>query len=62
MKEFQDLMIRTLVYAPPIDVNDITKALSTWKVEEKTEFFAASYNALQVIADDFGMEKWWVEI
>ena len=34
-------MISTLMYAPPIDVNDITKALSTWKVEEKTEFFRA---------------------
>lgn len=27
------------MYAPPIDVNDITKALSIWKVEDKTEFF-----------------------
>ena len=24
--------------------------------------FGPAYNALQVIADDFGLEKWWVEI
>ena len=24
--------------------------------------FGPGYNALQAIADDFGLEKWWVEI
>jgi len=46
VKGFQDLMIRTLMYAPPIDVNDITRALSTWKVEEKTEFFRARLRSM----------------
>jgi len=48
VKGFQDLMIRTLMYAPPIDVNDITKALSTWKVEEKTEFFRARLRSMSI--------------
>ncbi len=48
VKGFQDLMISTLMYAPPIDVNDITKALSTWKLEEKTEFFRASLRAMSI--------------
>ncbi len=48
VKGFQDLMIGTLMYAPPINVNDITKALSTWKVEEKTEFFRAKLRSMSV--------------
>ena len=48
VKGFQNLMIGTLMYAPPIDVNDITKALSKWKVEEKTEFFRANLRTMSV--------------
>jgi phytoene dehydrogenase-like protein len=48
VKGFQDLMIKTLMYAPPIDLNDITKALSKWKVEEKTEFFRVKNRTLSV--------------
>jgi phytoene dehydrogenase-like protein len=48
VKGFQDLMIRTLMYAPPISVNDITRALSTWKVEEKTEFFRAKLRSMSI--------------
>jgi phytoene dehydrogenase-like protein len=48
VKGFQDLMIRTLMYAPPIDVNDITRALSSWKVEEKTEFFRAKLRSMSI--------------
>ncbi len=48
VKGFQDLMISTLMYAPPIDVNDITKALNTWKVEEKTEFFRAKLRSMSI--------------
>jgi len=48
VKGFQDLMISTLMYAPPIDVNDITRALSTWKVEEKTEFFRAKLRGMSI--------------
>lgn len=43
-----DLMISTLMYAPPIDVNYITKALSTWKVEKKTEFFRARLRSMSI--------------
>jgi phytoene dehydrogenase-like protein len=48
VKGFQDLMIRTLMYAPPIEVNDITRALSAWKVEEKTEFFRARLRTMSI--------------
>ncbi len=48
VKGFQDLMISTLMYAPPIDVNDITRALSTWKVEERTEFFRAQLRSMSI--------------
>ncbi len=48
VKGFQDLMIGTLMYAPPIDVNDITKALSIWKVEDKTEFFRARLRSISI--------------
>lgn len=54
VKGFQDLMIRTLMYAPPIDVNDITKALATWKVEDKTEFFRAKLRSMTI--NDFGQD------
>jgi phytoene dehydrogenase-like protein len=48
VKGFQDLMISTLMYAPPMDVNDITRALNTWKVEEKTEFFRARLRSMSI--------------
>jgi phytoene dehydrogenase-like protein len=48
VKGFQDLMIGTLMYAPPIDVNYITQALSTWKVEDKTEFFRAKLRSMSI--------------
>ena len=48
VKGFQDLMISTMMYAPPIDVNYITKALSTWKVEDKTEFFRAKLRSMSI--------------
>jgi phytoene dehydrogenase-like protein len=36
------------MYAPPIDMNDITRALSTWKVEDKTEFFRAKLRSMTI--------------
>jgi phytoene dehydrogenase-like protein len=48
VKGFQDLMISTLMYAPPIDVKDIAKALSIWKVEDKTEFFRPRLRAMSI--------------
>ena len=48
VKGFQDLMIGALMYAPPIDINDITSAMSTWGVEAKTEFFRARLRAMSI--------------
>jgi phytoene dehydrogenase-like protein len=48
VKGFQNLMISTLMYAPPIAVDDITKALTAWKVEEKTEFFRARLRSMSI--------------
>jgi phytoene dehydrogenase-like protein len=48
VKGFQDLMIRTLMYAPPIDIDDITRALNTWKLEDKTEFFRARLRSMSI--------------
>jgi phytoene dehydrogenase-like protein len=48
VKGFQDLMIRTLMYAPPIDVNTITRALTKLGVEEKTEFFRARLRSMSI--------------
>jgi phytoene dehydrogenase-like protein len=48
VKGFQDLMIRTMMYAPPIDLKDITSALSTWKIEDKTEFFRARLRSMSI--------------
>lgn len=48
VKGFQDLMINTLMYGPPLTINQITKALNTWKIEEKTEFFRAELRSLTI--------------
>ena len=48
VKGFQDLMIRTLMYAPPIDIADITRALSKWKIEDKTEFFRTRLRSMSI--------------
>lgn len=48
VKGFQDLMIRTLMYAPPIDLKDITRALSSWKLEDKTEFFRTRLRSMSI--------------
>ena len=48
VKGFQDLMIGAMMYAPPIDVNDITKALAIWKLEDKTEFFRANLRGMSI--------------
>ena len=48
VKGFQDLMIQTLMYGPPIDLNDVTKALSLWKIEDRTEFFRARLRSMSI--------------
>ncbi len=40
VKAYMDLLIRTLMYSPPIPLLDITKALVVWKVAEKSEFLS----------------------
>ena len=48
VKGFQAMMISSLMYGAPIDLNDMTRALATWKVEEKTEFFRAANRTLSI--------------
>lgn len=45
---YLDLMVRTLMYAPPINLNDITRALASWGVEEKSEFLTAKLRSMSV--------------
>ncbi|MEW6777014.1 MAG: NAD(P)/FAD-dependent oxidoreductase [Bdellovibrionota bacterium] len=45
---YMDLMVRTLMYAPPIALNDITKALAAWGVEDRSEFLEAKLRTLSV--------------
>jgi phytoene dehydrogenase-like protein len=47
-KGFMDLLIRTLMYSPPIPLLDITKALVTWKVEEISEFLSVHLRNMTV--------------
>ena len=37
---YRDLILRTLMYSPPISIKDITKALVTWGVEGKSKFLS----------------------
>jgi phytoene dehydrogenase-like protein len=48
VKGFQAMMISSLMYGAPIDLNDMTRALAIWKVEDKTEFFRAANRTLSI--------------
>jgi phytoene dehydrogenase-like protein len=37
---YRDLILRTLMYSPPLSLKDITKALVAWGVEDKSEFLS----------------------
>jgi len=37
---YRDLILRTLMYSPPVSIKDITKALVTWGVEEKSKYLS----------------------
>lgn len=37
---YRDLILRTLMYSPPLSMRDITKALVTWGVEDKSQFLS----------------------
>ena len=45
---YMDLMVRTLMYAPPIRLNDLTRALASWGVEECSEFLSARLRTMSV--------------
>ncbi|MCC6213428.1 MAG: NAD(P)/FAD-dependent oxidoreductase [Polyangiaceae bacterium] len=45
---YLDLMVRTLMYAPPITLRDITRALASWGVEDKSEFLTARLRSMSV--------------
>jgi phytoene dehydrogenase-like protein len=45
---YMDLMVRTLMYAPPIRLNDITRALASWGVEDRSEFLTARLRSMSV--------------
>jgi len=37
---YRDIILRTLMYSPPVSLLDITKALVTWGVEKKSKFLS----------------------
>jgi phytoene dehydrogenase-like protein len=45
---YMDLMVRTLMYAPPIKLNDLTRALASWGVEDRSEFLTARLRSISV--------------
>jgi phytoene dehydrogenase-like protein len=45
---YMDLMVRTLMYAPPIRLNDLTRALASWGVEDCSEFLSARLRTMSV--------------
>lgn len=45
---YMDLLVRTLMYAPPIALNDITKALAMWGISDRSEFLTAKLRTMSV--------------
>ena len=45
---YMDLLVRTLMYAPPIELDDLTRALASWGVEERSEFLSARLRSMSV--------------
>lgn len=48
VKGYMDLIVRTLMYSPPIPLLDITKALVVWKVADKSEFLSVHLRNLSI--------------
>ena len=48
VKGFLDLLVGTLMFAPPIELNEITNALSVWGVEDKSEFLRARLRSMSI--------------
>src|SRR4030042_5888911 len=60
VKGFMDLLIRTLMYSPPIPLLDITKALVIWKVSDKSDFLSVHLRNMtinQFLEQHFENEK-----
>jgi phytoene dehydrogenase-like protein len=47
-KGYMDLILTTLMFTPPLSMNDITKALVAWGVEEKAEFLSVHLRRLDI--------------
>jgi phytoene dehydrogenase-like protein len=47
-KGYMDLILRTLMYSPPLDMNDITRALVAWGVEDKAEFLSVHLRRITI--------------
>ncbi len=45
---YMDLLVRTLMYAPPISVNDITRALVSWGIGDRSEFLSVKLRKMSV--------------
>ena len=48
VKGFLDLLVGTLMFAPPINMNEITNALTVWGVEDKSEFLRARLRSMSI--------------
>jgi phytoene dehydrogenase-like protein len=47
-KGYLDLILTTLMFSPPLSMNDITKALVAWGVEDKAEFLSVHLRRLSI--------------
>ena len=47
-KGYMDMILRTLMYSPPISLTDITKALVVWGVADKAEFLSVHLRRMSV--------------
>ena len=45
---YLDLLVGTLMFAPPVELNDITRALAVWGIEDKSEFLRARLRTLSI--------------
>ena len=45
---YMDLLVRTLMFAPPVAIDDITRALVAWGVEQRSEFLSVKLRKMSV--------------
>ncbi|MBI4957370.1 MAG: NAD(P)/FAD-dependent oxidoreductase [Myxococcales bacterium] len=48
VRGYLDLLVQTMMFAPPISVDDITRALVAWGVEERSEFLSIRLRKMSV--------------